>query len=636
MNPHTSQTVTTTTPNLAEEQKERLRELFPEVFTEGKIDWDKLRATLGETVTDRPDRYQFTWAGKQDAIRLLQMPTSATLIPDREASVNWDETQNIFIEGDNLEVLKLLYKPYFGRVKMIYIDPPYNTGGDFIYPDNYADPLDTYLRLTGQKNGNGDYQSSDDIAGEGKNSVSSGRYHSTWLSMMYPRLFLARQLLREDGAIFVSIDDNEFHNLRMLMNEIFGEENFIATIIWEKKYAPQNDATWLSPNHDYIILYARNKDIWRPNLLPRTEASDQRYSNMDNDPRGPWKSSDFSVRTYISSNDYPITTPSGRTVYPPEGRCWVVSPKRYEELLADNRIWFGQEGNNVPAQKKFLSEVKQGLTSLTIWTRNEVGDTQDARRTIKELFGSSNVFDTPKSVGLIKKMLQLATNPKDEDIVLDFFSGSGTTAHAVIDQNTADDGNRRFLMVQLPELIYGLEYSTIAEVGRQRINRVIKEINLEYEVKELQDTLPLKYPDYGYRAYRLGESCFRLWKGISEQSSEDYTKQLDLFVSSLIDDSSIETIITEVALKEGFSMNSRILEGDSGEISKLPLKNDALYKVEDLDSGRYFYVILAEKILLEKLESLSLPRESLLVCRDLGLDDSTAANLSLNYHLKTI
>ncbi|MFT5195426.1 MAG: adenine-specific DNA-methyltransferase, partial [Candidatus Promineifilaceae bacterium] len=353
--------------------------------------------------------YGFTWPGKQAAEEQAKTSSCKALTP-AEPIPQKEPAEHLFIEGDNLDALKLLRPEYDGCVKMIYIDPPYNTGKEFVYSDHFGSSAD-------------------------------------WLNMIYPRLLLAHQLLKEDGVIFVSIDDGEVHRLRMVLDEIFGAQNFVSTIIWEKKYAPQNDARWLSENHDYVLLYAKNKQIWRPNLLPRTAAADARFKNPDNDPRGPWKASDFSVRTYTSRCDYPITVPSGRVVTPPQGRCWVVTKERYEELKADNRVWFGKTGNNVPAMKKFLSEVKQGMTSLTIWKRDEVGDTQSARKSMRELFGNSRVFDTPKPVGLIQRMLHLATSADgdaNENIVLDFFAGSATTAHAVIEQNKLDGGNRRF------------------------------------------------------------------------------------------------------------------------------------------------------------------------------------------------
>lgn len=384
-------------------------------------------------------KIELSWQGKLTALKEATVPTSKKLtliktIPQKKQAGS--EAEHLFIEGDNLDALKLLQVEYAKRVKMIYIDPPYNTGKDFVYSDQFG---------------------------------SSG----AWLTMIFPRLVLAHQLLKEDGVIFVSIDDGEVHRLRMVLDEIFGAQNFVSTIIWEKKYSPQNDARWLSENHDYVLLYAKNKQLWRPNLLPRTVAANARFKNPDNDPRGPWKAADFSVRTYTAKCDYPITVPSGRVVTPPQGRCWVVTKERYAELTADNRVWFGKTGNNVPAMKKFLSEVKQGMTSRTIWRREEVGDTQSARKAMRELFGTSSVFDTPKPVGLIRRMLQLATNVDKKDVVLDFFAGSATTAHAVLEQNVSDQGNRRFIMVQLPVQLNVAGFETLVDVGLSRVAKVL-------------------------------------------------------------------------------------------------------------------------------------------------------------------
>lgn len=385
---------------------------------------------------------QFNWPGKDSAYQASLSPTNKHLHPITKAAAH--ETArppHLFIEGDNIDALKLLSTDYTGRIKMIYIDPPYNTGKEFVYTDQFQNSSD-------------------------------------WLNMLLPRLVLAHQLLKDDGVMFVSIDDGEVHRLRMLLDEIFGSQNFVSTIIWEKKYAPQNDARYLSDNHDYVLLYAKNKQQWRPNLLPRTAAANARFKNPDNDPRGLWKPADFSVRTYTPKCDYPITVPSGRVVNPPQGRCWGVTPERYQELLADNRVWFGKTGNNVPAMKKFLTEVKQGMTPLTIWKRDEVGDTQSARKTMRELFGNSRVFDTPKPVGLVQRMLQLATSPEDNDLVLDFFAGSATTAHAVLKQNSLDGGNRRFIMVQLPVMLNIEGYKTLVDVGLTRIKMVLQHNNM--------------------------------------------------------------------------------------------------------------------------------------------------------------
>ena len=358
-----------------------LKSLFPEAWPENgdKLDFERLRALLEDHLLDpAAERYIFSWAGKRDAVNLLRTPSRATLVPDQTGSVDFDTSQNLFIEGDNLEVLKLLYKPYFGRVKMIYIDPPYNTGHDFVYPDNYSDSLDSYLKLTGQKDSNGNHASD--------NLETTGRHHSNWLSMMYPRLFLARQLLRDDGVIFVSIDDNEVAHLRLLLDQIFGEENFLATLVWQRKYGPANDATQISQTHEYVVCYARDLTLWSPALLERTEAQLLAYKNLDNDARGIWRVSDLSARTASESTIYPITIPSGRVVYPPTSRSWIVTETRYQELLADNRIWFGVDGNGRPMQKKFLTEVKEGITPQTWWDREFAGDTKTARYEIKDFF----------------------------------------------------------------------------------------------------------------------------------------------------------------------------------------------------------------------------------------------------------
>ena len=390
------------------------------------------------------NRCQFSWNGKEDARRAAIGQSKFTLQFREEQSISFDSTENMFAEGDNLEVLKILRESHHGLVRVIYIDPPYNNGSSFVYNDRFAE------------------------------------LHNEWLSMMFPRLLISREILCEEGAIFVSIDDNEVHNLRMLMNEIFGEENFIATIIWEKKSSPQNDARWFSDNHDYILVYARNKKKWRPRLLPRTEETDSRYKNPDGDPRGVWTSSDLTVKTYNRDSDYEIETPSGRSVIPPRGRCWGMSLESFNSLVTDNRIWFGSDGNNVPRLKRFLSEVKQGLTPCTIWRRSEVGDNQEARRTIRQIFGDVGVFETPKPIRLMRQILHISTEPERNDIVLDFFAGSCSTAHAVLEQNQSDGGNRSFIVIQLPERVpassraYDAGFATVSEIGAERIRRVIE------------------------------------------------------------------------------------------------------------------------------------------------------------------
>jgi len=430
------------------------------------VDAEKLRASMGDYVDERPERYSFSWAGKRDAIRLLQVPSRASLIPARDESLDFDTTQNISVDGDNLEVLKLLYKPYFGRVKMIYIDPPYNTGNDFVYPDNFADPLDTYLKLTGQKDSQGNLLTS--------NPETGGRYHSAWLSMMYPRLFLARQLLREDGVIFVSIDDHEVHNLRLLMNEIFGEENFVASVMWQKMYSGKADATHFGIFHEYILCYAKNILTAETYLLPRTEEMNARYSNPDNDPRGPWLSNDLTASGERSGGHYPVVAPLGKTFDSPQGKHWLYARHTMDELVRDNGIWFGKDGNAFPRLKRFLSDVQQGRRANTVWLYDEVGHTDEATKEVKDLFPeNTELFETPKPSRLIKRMVQITTTSGDNNIVLDFFAGSCTTAQAVLELNRADGGNRHFIMVQLPEPTGNKQFPTIAEIGKERIRRVV-------------------------------------------------------------------------------------------------------------------------------------------------------------------
>ena len=382
--------------NIHQQQIDKLQQLFPEVVTEGKIDWQKLQATLGEAV-DLGERYGLGWKGKSDVFTTIQEKTVQTLHPDRANSVDWDTTGNMFIEGDNLATLKILHKAYYGKVKMIYIDPPYNTGNDFIYNDDFKQTRRSYKAEAGITDDEGNV-----VRDDGLRTNTGGHKHSNWLNMMYPRLFLARNLLRQDGVIFVSIDDNEVHNLRLMMNEIFGEENFVAQIVWERAYAPVNLKHHFSESHDYIVCFARNIDLLDKLSLKRNEAADARYKNPDNDPRGVWQSDNFSVGPANQKNIYEIITPSGRRVLPPSGYSWRFSENKTQELIADNRVWFGSSGSGVPRYKRFLSEVKDGVTPMTVWKYTDVGHSQDATKEVKDLFDGVAYFDYPKPVKLIK------------------------------------------------------------------------------------------------------------------------------------------------------------------------------------------------------------------------------------------
>ena len=543
--------------NIHQQQIDKLQQLFPEAVTEGKIDWQKLQATLGEAV-DLGERYGLSWKGKSDVFTTIQEKTVQTLHPDRANSVDWDTTGNMFIEGDNLAALKILHKAYYGKVKMIYIDPPYNTGNDFIYNDDFKQTRRSYETEAGITDDEGNV-----VRDDGLRTNTGGHKHSNWLNMMHPRLFLARNLLRQDGVIFVSIDDNEVHNLRLMMNEIFGEENFVAQIVWERAYAPVNLKHHFSESHDYIVCFARNIDLLDKLSLKRNEAADARYKNPDNDPRGIWQSDNFSVGPANQKNIYEIVTPSGRKILPPSGRSWLFSQERTNELIADNRVWFGDNGSGVPRYKRFLSEVKDGVTPMTVWKYTDVGHSQDATKEVKDLFDGVAYFDYPKPVKLIKQLASLCTN--DNDIILDFFSGSGTTAHAVAELNAEDGGNRQWICVQLPEQTsekseaFKAGYANIADIARERIRRAGAKIRADQADKLASRSVPL---DLGFRAYRVGDSNFKQWNELAsnpEEIRQQALANLDPLEEGAIDDD----LLTELLLKRGISPLAKIEQYDS-------------------------------------------------------------------------
>ncbi len=620
---HQGEPVPREVPDLSGDLLQELRRIVPSAFSDGKVDTQKLQNLLGQGGPATSERFTFTWAGRQDSARLLQFPTRATLFAKEELSVNVQATRNLFIEGDNLEVLKILYKPFFGRIKMIYIDPPYNTGNDFVYPDNYADPLASYLQLTGQADSEGNLQTS--------NPETSGRFHSTWLSMMFPRLFIARPLLTEDGSIFVSIDDTEAANLRLLLNEVFGEENFLANIVWQKKYGPANDATGISQTHEHILCYAKNAEAWRPKLFPRTKEQLEDYDNPDDDLRGIWRASDLSARTASENCIYPIKTPSGRVVYPPKSRSWIMTKDRYEELLADNRIWFGSSGNGRPMQKKFLNEVKEGITPETWWSRDVAGDNKSARYEIKKLF-PENVYDTPKPTKLIKRLIFLATDKNDT--ILDFFAGSGTTGDAVLQQNEEDGGGRNFILVQVPEPTpegspaRKAGFNTVSQIGAERIRLVIKD--LRHKRRQRLPKSPETTPeDLGFRFLSLGESNLRPWSGVEERSSPSWGRAMQKQVDPLVVGWEPDDVILEVALKEGLTPDLTIDR-------RKDLLDNTVFTVKDGITERQLTICLDEKVKSSTIRSLGLRKEDMFVCKDVALDDTSAANLALQCHLLTL
>lgn len=469
---------------------------------------------------DAPEAYEFNWVGKQAARAEVLKPIKKTLRPVKEDSVDWDNTQNLYIEGDNLEVLKLLQKSYLGKVKMIYIDPPYNTGNDFVYHDDFAMSADEYAEASG---------SVDELGNKYiKNMDSNGRFHSDWCSMMYSRLMVARSLLSEDGVIFISIDDNEVENLRKICDEVFGGVNFITQIIWQKIHSIKNDAKFFSENHEYSLVYSKNKECYHVGLLPRTAEMNERYKNLDNDSRGPWQSGDLVASGERSNGHFMIKSPkTGKIFDVPQGKHWVYSEENLAKLLKDNQIWFGIDGNSFPRKKRFLSEVQNGRTPNTIWLSEEVGHNQTATREVKQLFNDKKYFDFPKPVTYIMQMLRIST--QSDSIILDFFSGSATTAHAVMQLNAEDGGNRKFIMVQIPEETpedseaRKAGYNTIPEIAKERIRRAGKKIKEE-------SPLTTADLDTGFRVFRLDEGNYEDVKRSPKEFKQD---QLDLFLNNI-------------------------------------------------------------------------------------------------------
>ena len=638
--------------NLVNENVEKIAKLFPNCVTEGKdengqvtklVDFDLLKQELSKVVVDGNDeRYTLNWAGKKQSILTANSPINATLRPCKEESVGKDGTnggfdsENLYIEGDNLDVLKLLRETYLNKIKMIYIDPPYNTGNDFVYNDDFASSADEYL------------QNSKSYDEEGNRMVqnleSNGRFHSDWLSMMYPRLKLARDLLTDDGGILVSIDDNEMANLRKICNEILGESNFICSFIWQKSFAPKNDNKYISNSHEYIVLYAKNKGLYKRNLLPRTNTDG--YNNPDNDPRGVWTSGTALAISFSPNAVYPLTAPNGKVHFPPEGRCWRYSKETFDSLIADNRMWFGKDGNGVPRVKRFLSEMPEGIVPQSLLKYEEVGSGQDGTQGLKEIFDNTLIFDFPKPIKLLKRLLTICSDKNS--YVLDFFSGSATTAHAVMELNAEDGGNRKFIMVQLPEhceeksVQFKSGYKNICEIGKERIRRAGKKIleekahkdtkektdpliqtlfdkNLSRDEKELNaqkaqnildDKIKNNNLDIGFRVLKLDSSNM---KDVYYTPSE--TSQANLFdmVSNIKEDRSPEDLLFQVMLDMGVMLSS--------EIKTLDIKGKKVFNVNDGNLVCCFDENLTDEVVTEiaKLEPLYA------VFRDSSMSSDTVA-----------
>jgi len=627
-------TVNKTSENIKDKRTEELKKILPEVFTEGKIDFEKLKLTLGEEIDERPERFNFTWSGKNKAIKTVLSPSKATLKPAKDESIKFDESENLIIEGDNLEVLKLLQKTYFESIKMIYIDPPYNTGGDFVYHDDFSTPMNSYLKQTGQLDDEGNKQST--------NKETNGRYHSDWLSMMYPRLKLAWNLLKDDGVIFVSIDDNEVHNLRKVMDEIFGEENFVCMFVWKTRQASGKQVTSqnISTEHEYVISYQK--------ILPikfyGQDRDRSQYQNPDNDPRGDWAKHPLDVGATKSERPncyYELTDPkTGIKYMANENRVWAFSQESMKKLLSEGKIIFSEDGSTRPYLKKFWTELKTEKKPLSTWIGNsifkdddtvylEVGYNTEGTKGVNEIFGGKKVFDYPKPISLIKTLVQQVT--KENDLVLDFFGGSGTTAQAVLELNEEDGGDRKFILIQLPEPTspdseaYKASYKNIAEITKERVRRVIK----GYGDKP-------KAIDSGFKVFKLAPSNYPeiSYEFDPEKTEEENKKSLLGYLAkakqtSLIDNSvNPIDVVYENIVKEGFSLNSSVSEGK--------VDGNHIFIVKDGEDE--MRISLDKKISSETVKKLSSVefKGKTFVCYDNALSDSDKANIGLNLELKTI
>lgn len=540
----------TTSKDLVNENIEKLKKLFPEITTEGKIDFKVLQQVLGEELEEEEEYFRFNWAGKSTARREAHKPSTGTLRPCRDESVNWDDTENLYIEGDNLEVLKLLQKSYAGKVKMIFIDPPYNTGKDFVYKDNYRDNLKNYQEISGQLDSVGNRLKT--------NSDSDGRFHSNWLNMIYPRLRLARNLLSSDGVIFISIDDNEAHNLKKVCDEVFGEVNFIADLIWEKRYGRSNDAKLMTSSFDHILFYRKSEDL-QSLREARSESADKGYANPDNDPRGLWTSVSFvSQRTKDERPNlsYSLVNPNTGKSFEHPTNSWKYAEEKYKQLLSENRFHWGKDGNqDFPRIKRFLSELEDGMVPINLWKHQESGTGDEGTKEVNALIGK-DVFTYPKPTRLLERAISLGLNLSNkDDIVLDFFSGSGATAHAVMKLNEKDKGQRKFIMVQLPELTdeksvaYKAGFKSITEIGKERIRQAAKKIANEnpQSVEEL---------DLGFKVLKLDSSNIKTWDGSPDNLQESLFDTQD----NIKEGRTEEDVLFEVLLKFGLDLTLPIEE----------------------------------------------------------------------------
>lgn len=622
------------TANKADENFKKLAAMFPNAVTETinengevvrAIDKDVLMQEISCKVVDgNEERYQFTWPDKKKSVLLANAPINKTLRPVREdetvptgadsegkpycstGSVDFDTTENLYIEGDNLEVLKLLQETYLGKIKMIYIDPPYNTGNDFVYEDDFAQSTDEYLANSGQFDEEGNRMV--------QNTESNGRFHTDWLNMMYPRLKLAKDLLSEDGVIFISLDDGEIDNLKKISDEVLGSQNYVGTVIWERAFAPKNDAKYFSTSHDFVLVYAKNIEDFEIGKLPRTQEANARYKNPDNDPRGPWAADNMTVKTYSAAYDYPITTPNGTVVNPTNGRCWFTSKERMQKLIEDGRVYFGADGGNTPRLKRYLADVQQGMTPTTIWKCDDVGHNQEGRQELKKLFDDKGYFDSPKPQRLMHRILKVA-NLLDNSIVLDFFSGSASTAHAVMQLNAEDGGHRKFIMVQLPEKCdekseaYKAGYKNICEIGKERIRRAGAKIKEEAG-------LAAQNLDTGFRVLKCDTSNM---KDVYYNPAEYEVNMFSRLEDNIKEDRTPEDLLFQVMLDLGVLLSSKIEE--------TTIAGKKVFNVED----NYLIACFDSDVSEETIKAIAKQKPYYFVMRDSSMASDSVPPISTRF-----
>lgn len=624
-----------TTPDQKNELLERLKDVVPEAFSDGQLDIEKMAALVGPSTASGPERYGLNWPGKRDAIAMLQAPSSATLVADRDESVNFEDARHVFIEGENLEVLKLLYKSYFGRVKLIYIDPPYNTGKDFVYHDDFSDPLSAYLRQSGQMTESGDMTTS---APE-----KAGRFHSNWLSMMYPRLSLARQLLRDDGVVFISIDEIELANLLLLMDQIFGRENMISVITW--KNVTDNNPTLINKDNEFIVCYARNKTFlpqsWQSNTVEQKDLMNKFYIDRkdvsspdeierelrvfirDNfeslgyltrykhvDAKGIYTGSESVHNTKAGGYEFEVLHPDTGLPMNMPVNGYRFPKSTFEELDASDRIIYGQDEKRIIKLKKYVEEFYDTFRSV-ISIDGRLG-TYD----IKRIFGVDEaLFNNPKPVDLLRRIVAFVTSANE--ICLDMFAGSASLQEAVVVQNRADGGDRRTISIQFPEAI--ADDKPARKMGFPTISKLALE----------RARLAVSGNGSGLRSFRLAPSNVRRWAGVEDKTPDAYLKQMETFADTLVSGWKAENVIWEVALRDGYQLTAEVEVVSEGKISKC-------WRVSDADQGRGFTICLGDHIDLDGLKPLGLTKDDVFVCRDTAIDDSAAANLALQCRLKVL